>query len=525
MAVFHGGFALEAARAVAGASMAVLSSLVRKSMLTQVGSNRFTMHEMLHQYAVEALERRPHERDEVEDVHAEYYGRYVTDRQAALAAAKDKSVFLEIEPELPNIRKGWEYALAVQNIKVLLSYLRGMHRFFEYRSRFREGEVVFRETATALRRAADRDAPSREALAVALTCLGALLLRLARFPEAGEIAREAFAMATSLGLRSDAASASNTAGLAANALGDVTAAKDFITQALVMWEDTGNLMGQGVCHANLGLIGDGHGSVDQATDHYRRALAIFKTIDHKPGAAVVLQNLAGMALQGSDFDEARRLAEESLVLARSVGDRLNETRALGTLGNVAHRCGDDAQAIRSYEQSIALKRELGDRQGLANNLTHLGGLWSASGQHERARAAFAEAYAEAKAIGDPHLQAMALMFRADHCMELGELSEAEQAYRAALTLALETESLPQATEIVRAVGWLKNRLGAKPEALEAYLVGLAQPFHDEAKKEISEAVAELEGSLPTEVVEKAKATASQPLMDFAKDLLQQPPWI
>ncbi|MBN1424737.1 protein kinase [Candidatus Fermentibacteria bacterium] len=525
LSVFRGGFTLEAARAVVGASLVTISRLVDKSLIARNRSNRYSVHELLHQYAREELTRLPGERSETEELHAEFYGAFVQKHEHGLAAASEASVFDEIEREMANIRGGWEHALSASRSELLLFYLRGMHRFFEHRSRFREGEMAFGGTVEALRKAWKTDEWGLKALAVALTCWSALIYRLARYQEARDSAQEARAMAEALDLRIDAASAANTAGIASIALGDTDDAKDLIAHALVTWEDIGNLQGQGACHANLGVIADGFGRIDEAVTHYERALAIFTQIDHKPGKATVLQNLTGMALQRGDLSETRRLADEALVLARAVGDRLSESRALATLGIVAHRRGNDEGAVRRYEESVAIKRALGDRRGLANTLAHLGVSLAARGLPDCAKAILEEAHDEAEAIGDRHGQTMALMFRADHCMELDESREAEQCYRNALALANETKAVPQIVEIIRAVARLKDRFGDMAGALEAFLVGLDQPFHQEDRESMEQAIAKLEKTLAVETVEGVRGlAASQTLEQFARRLLAEPRW-
>jgi len=352
-----------------------------------------------------------------------------------------------------------------------------------------------------------------------------MIYRLARYQEARDLANEARAMAEKLDLRIDAASAANTAGIASLALGDSADARALITSALTTWEDTGNAQGQGACHANLGIIADDLGQVDEAIEHYGRALDIFSVTGHKPGKATVLQNLTGIALQRGDLDETRRLADEALLLARSTGDRLSEARALATLGIVAHRLGDADGAARRYEESIAIKREVGDRRGLANTLAHLGVSLAAKGLHDCAEAIFEEARDEAEAIGDRHHQAMALMFRGDHCVERDASREAERCYRRSLALALESGALPQITEIVRGVARLKDRFGDMAGALEAFLVGLDQPFHQEDRGHMEAATTALRQSLPPETVERVRIrAAAQTLEAFAKALLAEPPW-
>ena len=56
LSVFHGGFAGDAAEQVAEASFAILAALVEKSLIQLEAADRFSIHELLRQYAMEQLE-------------------------------------------------------------------------------------------------------------------------------------------------------------------------------------------------------------------------------------------------------------------------------------------------------------------------------------------------------------------------------------------------------------------------------------------------------------------------------------
>jgi predicted ATPase len=55
LAIFRGGFRREAAEAVTGATLPLLTSLVDKSLLRWQANGRYQIHELLRQYAEKRL--------------------------------------------------------------------------------------------------------------------------------------------------------------------------------------------------------------------------------------------------------------------------------------------------------------------------------------------------------------------------------------------------------------------------------------------------------------------------------------
>jgi predicted ATPase len=72
LSVFRGGFTRAAARAVAGADLRSLRTLVDKSFIT-AGEDRYEIHELLRQYAAELLRQSPEEAMAVEHGHARFF--------------------------------------------------------------------------------------------------------------------------------------------------------------------------------------------------------------------------------------------------------------------------------------------------------------------------------------------------------------------------------------------------------------------------------------------------------------------
>jgi predicted ATPase len=97
LSVFSGGFSREAAEALAGVSMRVLSDLVDKSLLTREPDGRYQIHELLRQYAQAQLESTPAETLRIRNLHAAYYARFLDERNTDLNGGRQQEACLEIE--------------------------------------------------------------------------------------------------------------------------------------------------------------------------------------------------------------------------------------------------------------------------------------------------------------------------------------------------------------------------------------------------------------------------------------------
>jgi len=112
-ALFHAGFAYPAAQAVAAATAPVLKRLVNKSLLQWqppvTGEGRYLVHELLRQFAAEALAAAG-ELTVVAARHGRYYLAYLATRGARLGGQEPHIASAEISAELDNIRHAWQWA-------------------------------------------------------------------------------------------------------------------------------------------------------------------------------------------------------------------------------------------------------------------------------------------------------------------------------------------------------------------------------------------------------------------------------
>ena len=110
LAVFRGGFTRSAAQSVAGTSLRMISTLVNKSFVQCEPSGRYTIHELLRQFAEAELDATS-QTVEVHTAHCRYYADFLYQREAGLKGFLQVTVLDEIEADFENVRASWQWAV------------------------------------------------------------------------------------------------------------------------------------------------------------------------------------------------------------------------------------------------------------------------------------------------------------------------------------------------------------------------------------------------------------------------------
>jgi predicted ATPase/class 3 adenylate cyclase len=149
LGVFRGGFTREAAQAVAGASLRDLRSLTNKSLIHREEEGRYTMHELLRQYAEERLSHDPDIAETVRDRHCVYYFAFLAQREA-LHSAAPRAVRQEIAVDSKNVRTAWDWAVEHVQADRLTEAANALAEFYWCRSAFKEGASAFQAAVDKL---------------------------------------------------------------------------------------------------------------------------------------------------------------------------------------------------------------------------------------------------------------------------------------------------------------------------------------------------------------------------------------
>src|SRR6478672_501742 len=167
-------------------------------------------------------------------------------------------------------------------------------------------------------------------------------------------------------------------------LGDYAKAIDYQQQSLVIKREIKDRLGEGHALGNLGLAYYFLGDYAKAIDYQQQYLAIAREIKDRLGEGHALGNLGNAYYSLGDYAKAIDYQQQYLAIAREIKDRLGEGHALGNLGNAYYSLGDYAKAIEYHEQSLAISREIKDRLGEGQSLGNLGNAYYSLGDYAKA---------------------------------------------------------------------------------------------------------------------------------------------
>jgi predicted ATPase/DNA-binding CsgD family transcriptional regulator len=318
LAVFRGGFTREAAEQVAGASLPTLAALVDKSMLRLDANGRYSLHELLRQFADDQLEHFG-EAEAARDAHCVYYTAFLQRLAADLKSANQIRALNEMEEELDNVRMSWGWAVEQSRDREILQSLDSLGLFYQIRSRFHEGEETF---GMAVRRFGENET----------LVLGQVLTLQGMFTHFGGQTRKG----QRLVLRGEP-----------------------ILRRMGFHQTTGMLFG--AQNFRPDILHD----YEMIKPLYHDCLAIFRQTGDMWRTAWALHGLSKSAYRSGYYADAQQLQEESLATFRAIGDRWGSTWALNTLGDWAVWRGEYHEARQFFEESLLINQEVGDVGGVA----------------------------------------------------------------------------------------------------------------------------------------------------------------
>jgi predicted ATPase/Tfp pilus assembly protein PilF len=460
LSVFRGGFRREAASAVGGASLPLISALVDKSLLRWDPAGRYQMHQLLRDYVEEQLEQAPGIGEEAHERHCRYFADFLHERRRHLRGPRDRDMADEIGQEIENVRRAWNWATEHSRREEIDRSLNSLHRFYWVKGLYCEGESALSGAAEALRAGGENSA-----LGKALAGQGAFRRALSRYDDADRALRESLDIFRKEGRDKYAAFSLGNLGMVAAAQGRYGEAQQLYEESLALSERTNDLVEMAEAVNGLGTIANRQGRYQEAEAYFQRALSICRQTGDRKGAASALNNLGSVASLLNQKEKARELFEEALALKKEEGDAIGATTPLSNLGTIAGQVGDYEVAKRMFEEALAIRRETGSRAGVCNSLINLGVAVS----------------------------------------NLGDLEQARMHFREALTIAAEIQAEPAALTALPFISELLSRTGEKEIAVEiAAMVSHHRASPEGTRQKAERVLATLRGGLPPSVFSVAE---------------------
>jgi len=368
LAVFEGGFSLEAADAVAmrpsnvddgspsqaeSLPISVLdgvASLIDKSLVLQVGVQdrgaRFRMLETIREFGLERLEASGEERN-VRAAHARFALEVAVSERARLYSDDCEEALAHLELEQDNMRSALRWVAATNDVDLGLRLAGALASFWIFRGQFREGRRWLDYWL-------ERTPPE---------------LTLVR---AANLAR---------------------CGWMAILQGDVEAASSILLGVIDTARTTTSHLHEASAMLAMGFVELQRDNYESAITWTTDSLDRFRRLDGIADEApyfvsIALVHLAQIYVNRNEASTARPYLEQAIELQRSFGFRWGLGDSLRLLGHVDRHLGDHERAREHYRESMELGRNLSDPRMMSEAVAGVAELLVANGAFERAARLF-----------------------------------------------------------------------------------------------------------------------------------------
>ena len=362
LAVFAGGFSLEAAETVATAAgdpgielLDGVASLVDKSLLRRIeppgDEPRFAMLETVREYGLERLAESG-ETAATEEAHGAVFLALAEQAEPQLLGPRSAAWLDRLEAEHDNLRAA--LARGLERGGGALRLAGALGRFWRTRGYLTEGSVWLERVLAA---GGGAPAPYR---AKALIAAGVLSRMRGNIGNALRMLNEGAALARASG---DDQLTADTLIELANAThvasGDAGQAEALWNEALALYRRADDRLGVDRCLHNLGEAARARGDYQQALACYESSLPVVRELGDQLGLATVLMNLGATTRALGDLDRATAVHREALAIQRTVGDVWGVGCALNGLAGIAFDRGHAEQAARFQGTAAALAEAVG----------------------------------------------------------------------------------------------------------------------------------------------------------------------
>ncbi len=401
LAVFVGGFTLEAAQAVgdpsAGSGQVLsgdvldgVATLVDQNLLKQVekgdGEARFGMLETIREYGLEQLVANG-EAETVRRRHADFFLWLAERAEPTLLGRQRKQGLAQLEADLDNFRAALLWSQADANRAETGLRLAGALSWFAHFSN--HANEVRGWLATTLQSASQ----PTWVRAKALWGAGLMALILGEYQQAKTEFEESVTLWRALGDQRGLAVALRELCAILHFLDQPIAAQQCGEESVAFWRMVDSPWDLAMALDNLAFAIAAQGNKGQAHILFEEELALFEAIGDSWGQATALNGLGCIAGQQGNYAAARVYLMKALALRRVEAEKFTLAEALTLLGEVLQHQGEWETASKLYGECLIVAHDNGSRAVIAHVLHQLGTLAQAQNQIQRAVRLFASAAA------------------------------------------------------------------------------------------------------------------------------------
>ena len=514
LSVFRGGFGREAAGQVAGASLAMLSALVSKSLIRRPETGRYDLHEVIRQYAALELGSEP---DNGQEARQQHYAFHLAMAEAATPQLKGSGqieTLRRLEQEHDNFRAALAWALECGGRDAALQLAGALRWFWQMRGYFEEGRGWLSKGIPAEAQAASpskalasmdstRRPWQRRTLARALEGLALLDNSVGNHGGAYALASHSAAICRELGDKQGLADALMIIGEVLRWQGDAALSRARLEEALTLFRDTGDRWSAARSLFRLGQDLTNFGGDSSARAMLEESSVILQELGDSFYLIGVVGALGVMAVNAGDYPAALSFFSRGLGLAREMSDPWGTADLLTNVGCVQRIQGDYAAADSTLREALKVYEQWGRGSWCADPQCALAENEIAQGNFRAAHARLDEACPCAEVSGNKWLQVLVSYFQGLLAYYEGDLDHAASTLGRTITLAREGQYQPDLARALVALGRTRSAQGDLKQAAASIQEGLRLFSETDSKLGITTALEALAALMTSEDAQRA----------------------
>lgn len=401
-------FSEEAALAVAACRVETLDLLTDTGLLESSGSDRYSLHQTVADYARLQL------RDYVAQESLVDYTTAFVERHR-----KDYEI-LQIESS--NILAALEVAVEQAKYSELTRTAVAFAPFLLSRGLYTTAETHLQRAYNAAMARQDD-----YGLASALLYLGEMSQKQGNYEQAQKYLQEGLEYARSIDDHDRICALLANLGTVSWKSGDYKQAETYLQEGLTLARELGNLERTCGLLDILGSVESRQGNYAQSEEYLQEALNLARQVEERELTFAILIDLGVTTGEQGKYELAEAYLQEGLAIARQINRHEAISALLSNLGDVEIELGNYQQAIDYFQEGLELARQLGQREWISLLLHNLGLTsrkqknYSLSEQYSR------ESLALAQQIGIPQITCYILnecgnLYLDQHLPDLAEKS-------------------------------------------------------------------------------------------------------
>jgi predicted ATPase len=407
LAVFVGGFTVDAVEQVCGDDIDVLnglSTLLDNNLLWREvyadGEPRFGMLETIRAYAVDRLAAEGDTTTRLRQRHALYALQLVERIAPQLSGPRQVQLLDELAREHENIRAAIEWLLMTKQVELAAALGCALWRYWISHGHLREARGWMQQVLE------QREHLSIPLRAQVVGVTAGLAFHQSDLLYALPLFEEHVTLERALGDPPRIARASNSLGVVLREQGQYGRAQQLFEESLCLYRELGNQQAIGAGLHNLGLLAHLRGNSAAGIALLEESLALRRRVGDVWGIAFALNDLAHLLVEQRQFERAPALFEECLGLFHQLGERQGIAASLCYQATMLFEQQQYAEARALLIQSLRLRQELGEMQGIHDCLIHLGRVAGATARPSRAARLYgaAEALSRMTSIALPAIE-------------------------------------------------------------------------------------------------------------------------